>query len=236
MEVKLKFISPLVVCSDAIRQCRQTHDKSDTGYFEINCALDDIADFHLDGKRKSIGKKDKALISRVGVKMKHESTLEHIVVSFDISGISRGLLQEWSRHRIMSQTVKSSRFTLGELKNEEPFISDDFEISECNFKRASKYLVWTKCNEVDIASIYALENLRKLAIKGIPNDKLKYCMPESMKTSLTCTINFRSLRNMLALRSDKSALLEFRTLVHKMFETIPEDYKFLLEDCLKEEK
>jgi len=61
-------------------------------------------------------------IKRVGVKFKHASTLEHVSYNFDIDGISRACLAELSRHRISSFSVKSSRYTLNELKKEEKFV------------------------------------------------------------------------------------------------------------------
>jgi thymidylate synthase (FAD) len=45
----------------------------------------------------------------------HHSVLEHVVVSFYIEGISRGVLQELARHRIQSLSVRSTRFTMGHV-------------------------------------------------------------------------------------------------------------------------
>lgn len=47
----------------------------------------------------------------------HESTLEHIVFNLFIKGTSRGVLQELARHRLMSPTVKSTRYTLNDVIN-----------------------------------------------------------------------------------------------------------------------
>ena len=66
--------------------------------------------------------KQQARINRVANVSKHASTIEHLVYSFDIDGISRAVLQELARHRIASYTVKSTRYTLKELKDERPFI------------------------------------------------------------------------------------------------------------------
>ncbi len=99
----------LEVCASAIRTCWQSFDKSDGG-----------------------GEKDRELIDRVGNKFKHASTLEHLVYTFYIKDISRALLQELSRHRMASLSVKSTRYTLKELKKEEPF-----SVSMC--QRAQKY-------------------------------------------------------------------------------------------------
>jgi thymidylate synthase (FAD) len=203
MTVTLNHHTPLVICSDAIRTCWQSFDKSDNG-----------------------GEKDRELIDRVGNKFKHASTLEHLVYSFYIEGVSRALLQELARHRMASLSVKSTRYTLKELKNEETFSVEDKD-------RASKYLVMTDVDMVDEMSIKALENIRLVLKEGISNDKAKYCLPESYKTELTWSINARSLQNFISLRSDKAALWEIRELANALFQTLPEDHKYLFKDFLK---
>jgi len=202
MTVTLLQNTSLEVCAHAIRTCWQSYDKSDCG-----------------------GEKDKELINRVGNKFKHASTLEHLTYTFFIEGISRALLQELARHRMASPSVKSTRYTLKELKNEEEFTSEDIQ-------RASKYLVMTRNDLVNEMSIKALENLRVVLQSGVTNDIAKYCLPESYKTSLTWTINARSLQNFIALRSAKSALWEIRDLANTIFEALPEDHKYLFEECV----
>lgn len=114
MKVELLHHTPLWVASTAIRKCWASEDKSDTELdYNDECELEVIC-----------GPKDKALIERVGNKNKHSSTLEHLNYSFDIDGISRACLQELARHRHASMSVKSTRYTLRELKNEEPFVVD----------------------------------------------------------------------------------------------------------------
>jgi thymidylate synthase (FAD) len=142
MKVTLKNHTPLWVCSDAIRTCWQSQDKSDSGMtyycnkcdtvtydFEVNwlqqpyCSECGSTDGDI---RYEIGENDKKLINKVGNKNKHSSTLEHLTYNFHIYDISRALLQELARHRIASLSVKSTRYTLKELKNEEHFMNDDF--------------------------------------------------------------------------------------------------------------
>ncbi len=199
MQVTLLHHTPLIICANAIRTCWQSFDKSDNG-----------------------GEKDKDLIDRVGNKFKHASTLEHLHYNFYIKGISRALLQELARHRMASLSVKSTRYTLKELKNEPEFTPADI-------KRAKKYLIFTNIAIVDEMSIKALENLRKVLLKGISNDKAKYCLPESYKTELTWSINARSLQNFISLRTSKSALWEIRELAYAVFKSLPEDHKYLFE-------
>lgn len=198
--------TPLEVCAHAIRTCWQSFDKSDDG-----------------------GEKDKALIDRVGNKYKHASTMEHLVYTFYIKGVSRALLQELARHRIASPSVKSTRYTLKELKESEPFAEDDYE-------GASKFIVLTKNSLVDSASIKALNNLQSILKSGVSNDIAKFCLPECYKTELTWTINARSLQNFITLRSNKSALWEIRDMAYRLYDALPEDHQYLYEESLYKEK
>ncbi len=194
MKITLLHHTPLNICAHAIRTCWQSFDKSDDG-----------------------GEKDLALIDRVGNKFKHASTLEHITYNFYIQGISRALLQELARHRMASLSVKSTRYTLKELK-------------ECDIIDYEKFLVFTGNEMVDKASKVALDNLQKILKEGISNDIAKYCLPESYKTELTWTVNARSLQNFLHLRTSKDALWEIRNLANAIYATLPEEHKYLFEE------
>jgi len=200
MQITLMHHTPLEICAHAIRTCWQSFDKSDEG-----------------------GDRDKALIDRVGNRYKHASTLEHLVYTFYIQGVSRALLQELARHRVASLSVKSTRYTLKELKNREPFKEDDFE-------KAKKFIVLTGNIMVDNASIKALNNLQAILKKGISNDIAKFCLPESYKTELTWTINARSLQNFIELRSNKSALWEIRDMANRVFANLPKEHQYIFQD------
>ncbi|KEA45253.1 FAD-dependent thymidylate synthase [Campylobacter mucosalis] len=207
MKITLLNHTPLNICSHAIRTCWQSFEKGDNG-----------------------GEKDIELIDRVGNKFKHASTLEHLYYNFYIQGISRALLQELARHRIASLSVKSTRYTLKELKKEPKFELNDFE-------NASRYIVLTGNELVDNASIKALENLREiLATTTTSLDIVKFCLPECYKTELTWSINARSLQNFLSLRSNKSALWEIRNLANELYNALPDEHKFIFENCIKDEK
>ena len=205
MQITLLHNTPLDVCAHAIRTCWQSFDKSDEG-----------------------GEKDKALIDRVGNKFKHASTMEHLVYTFYIQGVSRALLQELARHRLASPSVKSTRYTLKELKEGEPFIEDDYIGAE-------RFIVLTGNALVDTASIKALNNLQAILKSGVSNDLAKFCLPESYKTELTWTINARSLQNFLTLRSNKAALWEIRKMAYALYDTLPEEHQYLFEECLYQE-
>ena len=207
MEITLLHFTPLNICSNAIRTCWQSFDKGDCG-----------------------GEKDIALIERVGNKFKHSSTLEHLYYNFYIKGISRACLQELARHRLASYSVKSSRYTLKELKNEDSFLP----VNPTNLARADRFIVKTGDEVVDNALLNALENLRVVVASGKANDIAKYAMPECYKTELSWSVNARSLQNFLALRSAKSALWEIRNLANAIFYTLPKEHRFIFEPCMGE--
>ena len=225
MNVELMQHTSLAVTAHAIRTCWQSFDNSDEG-----------------------GEKDLALIDRVGNKFKHASTLEHLNYTFYLSGISRALLQELARHRMASLSVKSTRYTLKELKEETQSFTNGMSMLELKEKytnasevyddvhmiRASKYLVFTNILAVDFASVVALENLRLILQDAIANDMAKFCLPESYKTELTWTINARSLQNFISLRTSKSALWEIRDLANMVFQALPSEHQYLFESSISD--
>lgn len=225
MKVELLHNSPLWLASHAIRMSRDNHDKGDS-----------IIEYDV------IGQKDKELIERIGNKHKHKSVLEQLVYWFDIDGISRACLQELVRHRHQSLTVKSSRYTLKELKDEEPYIRAIGTVGyEYDIERSKEYLVLPKdVNRYDKVwqkQVKALEELRDELVFGKDsNDVLKYLLPESFKTRLQTQFNGRSLQNFLELRTNKDALWEIRDLAYAIYDNLPEEHKYLYTDYLYKEK
>jgi len=245
MKVKLLHYTPLWVASKAIRKCWASEGKSDSGHNTCKECGEETTWDRIDygeyetcencGYCRNIsfeivtGKKDKELIHRVGNKNKHASTLEHIVYSFDIDGISRACLQELARHRHASLSVKSTRYTLKELKDEEPFNNDDKSVD-----RASKYVIIPRSLLVTRSILESLESLRLILNSGLSNDITKYCLPEAYKTSLVWTVNLRALQNFLELRTSKAALWEIRELAYEIYKQMPDEHKYLVEEFIHE--
>ncbi len=65
--------------------------------------------------------------------------------------------------------------------------------------------------------------------RNLPNDVLKYAVPEAFLTTEMLTINARSLWNMFNLRLNKPALKEFRDLTHLMLELVSDVHPVLFE-------
>ena len=224
MKVTLLHNTPLWVCARAIRTCWDSHDKSDTKIYTNE------KDKIYGG---SCGEKDKELFERVGNKNKHSSTLEHLSYSFEIDGISRACLQELARHRMASYSVKSSRYTLKELKDADFGIRwsmDGRRVTHSNKENLEKFFV--KNQYWDNGFYHLVELIQRELKNGTSNDVIKYMLPECFKTRLVWTINARSLQNFLSLRTSKSALAEIRELAYNVFNAIPEEHKYLFENFL----
>ena len=148
------------------------------------------------------------------IKMGHESILEHITLTFEVNDLSRACLQELARHRHISLSVESTRHTLRkQLENEEYVEALADKLMPC---------------QRDL--LYYFVRLAK--ISTYKDDTLKYYLPEFWPTNLVLTVNIRELRHILKLRTSPAALQEFQNLAHKLFEAVPEDYRYMLEDCI----
>ena len=153
---------------------------------------------HMD----ALGEKDLDLLDRLSNRYRHESVIEHLVVSYEII-TSREVLQEIARHRIASYSVKSTRYTLKELKNAKEIDPDDYCIIYS--KRTNKQLIKQ-----------LLEEIQKQLQNGATNDEVKEMLPECFATTIIMTVNARSLKNFLNLRLSESAYYKIREIAELM--------------------
>ena len=176
-------------------------------------------------KSDNLGDKDLALLKKI-IDSKHESVLEHMVFTFKITDISRACLQELARHRIASYSVKSTRYTLKELRD-----TPDNELE--------KFLIEDIEAIVKYSSIESLKKIKMMLNMSNPDmDKIKYALPECYKTELVWTINLRSLRNFLKLRLSLKAHQEIRKLATIIYSclvaNLPNDILFqdVIDGCI----
>lgn len=154
----------------------------------------------------------------IGVK-KHLSVAEHIVMNWHFIGASRLELQEHMRHRMASPTVQSTRYVLKKMLDSIEY-SDVFVSPDLSALPADKAaLVDTTVKYIQKQFFSAAKDLRN---NGIPNDYIKYIVPESLRTSFSWTINLRSFINFLQLRTDKNAHFEIRHIANEMRRAIGE--------------
>lgn len=202
MKVKLLNKPDISIIIEATRTCYDSMSKSD-----------------------NLGEKDLALLKKI-IDSKHESVLEHMVFTFKITDISRACLQELARHRIASYSVKSTRYTLKELRD-----TPD--------NKLEKFLIEDIESIVKSSAIDSLKKIKMMLNMSNPDmDKIKYALPECYKTELVWTINLRSLRNFLKLRLSLKAHQEIRKLATIVYSclvaNLPNDILFqdVIDGCI----
>jgi len=126
----------------------------------------------------------------------HHSVLELINISFSIKDTSRGVLQEFSRHRIQSLTVKSTRYTMSDILN--AFIAsyitfNDYSlmfnsfveiVRECNID----FLVILEEDEVEIELRYIFEKLLRMINKIGEEEFLKLSLSKENIEFCNCSV------------------------------------------------
>lgn len=141
----------------------------------------------------------------------HSAVLEHWSATFAISGVSRALLAQLSRHRLMSLSVLSQRYV-----NMEGF---EYVMPESirNHERT-----WDEDGKTDVAKWYtnAMVGLSELYASlieaGIPEEDARYILPNACCTNLVLTVNARELRHIASLRMCSRSQKEIRDLVTEM--------------------
>lgn len=128
----------------------------------------------------------------------HTSTLEHIVFTFSIEGISRACLAQLTRHRIASYSVQSQRYVKQSTDSKHgqfDFITPDF--STCGNPDEALQIY----NEAMNNAQEAYDALVKIGVKA---EDARDVLPQSAETNLVMTINLRSLLNFYKLRNQNT--------------------------------
>ena len=155
------------------------------------------------------------------IKAGHESILEHITLTYSVKGLSRACLQELARHRHISLSVESTRHTL--RKN----VLADMEKELILYAPMDIAFADSACNvnskECSTLGEFLMVLIRDIVERhpNMPNDALKYFIPEFWPTNLILTSNVRELRHILTLRTNPAALNEFRVLAYSLYEAVP---------------
>lgn len=148
----------------------------------------------------------------------HLSVLEHVSMTWKVSGISRSCSHQLVRHRLASYTEKSLRYT-------EPREGEWYVIPPVFDSRP--YL------EMYIPLMKQIETLYfELLEYGFKKEDARFILPLATKTEITVTMNLREFVHFYKLRSAKDAQWEIRALAKEMFNSLYQfapDYDRLLD-------
>lgn len=142
----------------------------------------------------------------------HESMLEHVNASYKVT-TNRGVSHEIVRHRIGSYAQESTRYVDYQNLGME-FVEPEFELTE-----------------TDIRFLQTCESYYNLKLSsGLKKEQARYFLPNGLKTEIVMTLNLRSWRNFLKLRTHKTAHPEIRTVANMLLKNLKERIPIVFDD------
>ncbi len=151
------------------------------------------------------------------IKSKHLSTLEHCSVTYGVSGVSRTLLAQYSRHRIgVSLSVQSQRYVSeGSEKNDGKLF--DYVTPPTIAADAVKLATYRDAMAKAQAAYDAL------IAAGVPMEDARFVLPGGICTNFVTTLNLRSLMDVYEKRVlVRGAQWEVRAMIARMAELLVE--------------
>jgi thymidylate synthase (FAD) len=167
--------------------------------------------------------KQQDLIRRV-IESGHGSTIEHIVFTFAISGVTRTLSHQLVRHRAgVAFDQQSQRY----LNYKRPSYMVPGSLVDAPEEMRDRFVA-----EMDDSLAFYGEMLEA----GIPGEDARFVMPNATRTNLIMTANLRALIHMSGLRLCTMAQWEIRRLFqlirHEVFSVSPFLGSFLAPKCV----
>lgn len=181
---------------------------------------------------KEDGESAKRLVSTL-IKNGHEAMLEHgsLTIKFFVD---RGISHEIVRHRIASYAQESTRYcnyTNKKFENEISYISiidgmlEDKKMSALSDNTIIMiYGVWEKAIEVSEAAYLKMIEL------GATPQIARSVLPNSLKTELVMTANYREWRNFFKLRTANSAHPQMREVIIPLLKELKRKLPIIFDD------
>jgi len=170
-------------------------------------------------RSKSKGREDDKRLLRQLLKAGHMSVFEHAVVTFKITGISRAALAQLTRHRLASFTVESQRYV--DTRNNKVIVPPSIQDNPEAYDEFIRLVA------------HAKETYKRLLELGIRKEDARYALPLGTATSLYLTTNFRELRHIIKVRTDRRAQWEVRKLARKLLGSIMGVAPTVFEDLVR---
>ena len=150
----------------------------------------------------------------------HESVIEHEKVTV-IFVVDRGVSNQIIRHRIASYSQESTRYC---NYSSDKFSNEITVISPCFYDiNSGEYLIWKEsCEASESAYLKLCQNSKAEEARSV--------LPNSLKTELVTTYNFREWRHFFKLRCSKKAHPQMRQVTIPLLLTFKKHFSVLFED------
>lgn len=162
------------------------------------------------------------------IKHGHESVLEHEKITVKII-TDRGVLTEITRHRIASYSVESTRYCSYKEGIEviEPCFWEE-DKKQLGGDLDTRYECWLR-------TMNFIEQSYKMLIQfGAKPEEARSVLPNSLKTEIIMTMNLRSWRHFLKLRSAKDSHPQIREIVIMILEKFKKKIPIIFDDIIYE--
>jgi len=212
--VTLLYATPLNLVQSGIRMCWNSQDKSDTRKHQLALSqaaiIDDDFGFN---PINNTGPKDLDLIDRIANKNKHSSVLRHSLFVFDIVASTKTLLA-FTRHKVgVDFSVQSTRYTTK--------------------KNASNLSYTSTENDYVNHLLGDIMGIVQEAINsGAANDDIAMLLPQAFNYRFQVSMNLQAIQHFLDLRTTSHAHYDIREVANLIYEAMPQETKYLLEDQL----
>ena len=159
----------------------------------------------------------------------HGSVVEHPVLNFIFSDVSRVVTHELVRHRAgTAMSQESLRFVrLDKLSAYMPMCIEENDEGMQIFVKTMEQLEELQNT---LAKVYDIENEQKFAVKKKLTSAFRRVAPIGLATTIGWSCNFRTLRHVLENRTDPHAEEEIRYLFAEVFNVVKDRYPNLLGD------
>ncbi len=155
----------------------------------------------------------------------HESVIEHASITVRVI-CDRGVTHEIVRHRIASYSQESTRYcnyTTDKFSNEITLIKPLFWTDE-----SEEYSIWKQAMQDCEKAYFSLINC------GATPQEARSVLPNSLKTEIFITMNFREWRHFFTLRCSTAAHPQMRQIANMILNKFKEKYPLFIDDLIIE--
>ena len=159
----------------------------------------------------------------------HESPLEHVQLTFCISGISRVATHQLVRHRIASYSQQSQRYVRYKMNLHELYgdINDDYAPWRTLLMLPENVTDWL-IEKGELLSVLKMYELYSLMLEdGIKAENARHILPEGSRSKIVVSMNLRSLLNFFHTRLCDSAQEEIRFVAMRMADSVIMEFPWL---------
>jgi len=174
------------------------------------------------------------------IKHGHYSIIEHPTITFNIIGFPHSVMVQMTRHRHLSFSVQSQRYTGERIVKNAFAIKKEFDGKHCRKKlvedifylrpeghyldrEGHKYLYSSEDRERDLNDIVRLMlDYTERLNNGVAPEHARDLLPQNIRQDFVVTMNARSLLHFCDLRLPKDAQPEIRTLAEMLFHNFSE--------------